>query len=90
LWGNVYLHEDRSFQRKPEDSGNKRTFVQFIMEPLYKMYSYVLGSEGAELQSMLDDIGVTLKRDQYNWDSKPLLKLVVGQFFGDSAGPTHL
>lgn len=50
------------------------------------MYSYVLGSEGAELQAMLDEIGVVLKKDQYHWDSKPLLKLVVGQFFGDASG----
>lgn len=37
LWGSVYMHEDRSFHRKPEDSGNKRTFVHFLLEPLYKV-----------------------------------------------------
>lgn len=86
LWGDVYLHEDRSFQRKPESGANKRTFVQFILEPLYKIYSYTLGSEGKELKTMLDEIGVYLKKDQYNLDSRPMLKLICGQFFGDSSG----
>lgn len=86
LWGNVYMGEDRSFSRQPEANDGKRTFVQFILEPLYKMYSHILGSEGADLQAMLDEIGVSIKKDQYHWDSKPLLKLVVSQFFGDSSG----
>lgn len=86
LWGDVYLHGDRSFNRKPEGSSNKRTFVQFILEPLYKIYSYSLGAEGKELKSMLDEIGVRLKKEQYHLDSKPLLKLVCAQFFGDSSG----
>jgi len=86
LWGDVYLHEDRSFKRKPESSSNKRTFVHYILEPLYKIYSYSLGAEGKELKSMLNEIGVTLKKEQYHLDHKPLLKLVCGQFFGDSSG----
>jgi len=85
LWGNVYLHEDRSFKRTPENSGSKRTFVHYILEPLYKIYSFVLGSEGRELQSMLDEIGVVLKKDDFNLDSRPLLKLVLGQYFGDTS-----
>jgi U5 small nuclear ribonucleoprotein component len=39
---------------------------------------------------MLDEIGVTLKKDQYGKDPKPLLKLVLGQFFGDSSGFTDM
>jgi len=39
-------------------SDSKRTFVQFILEPLYKIYSHVLGSEGKALQAMLTEIGV--------------------------------
>jgi len=37
---------------------SKRSFVQFILEPLYKIYSYVLGAQGQELSAMLDEIGV--------------------------------
>jgi len=81
LWGNYYLKADRSFSKSPKGAeSGKRTFVEFILEPLYKMYSYVLGSEGSELQSVLDELGVKLKRDQYNLDAKPMLKLVCYMF----------
>lgn len=84
LWGNVYLHSNRAFRSKPEHSGDSRTFVSFILEPLYKIYAHVLGSEGKELQAVLSEIGVYLKKEEYKLDIAPLLKLVLGRFFGDT------
>lgn len=49
LWGDLYFHpEERVFRRTPARSGgtggsSERTFVQFVLEPLYKMYSTVIG-----------------------------------------------
>lgn len=37
LWGNVFLSSNRAFKKKPENADHKRTFVQFILEPLYKV-----------------------------------------------------
>ena len=37
-------------------SGDKRTFVRFLLEPLYKIYSHVLGSEGRELSAVLQRV----------------------------------
>lgn len=86
LWGNRYLHSDRKFRSKPESPANVRTFIQFILEPLYKLYSYVLGSEGEELAAVLrDELGVRLTKEQMRLDSRPLLRLVCTAFFGDAA-----
>ena len=42
LWGDVYFHPDtRTFRKKPPAAGGERAFVQFILEPLYKVYSQV-------------------------------------------------
>lgn len=45
LWGDVYYHPDsRTFKSKaPAGAGldAQRTFVEFILEPLYKIYSQV-------------------------------------------------
>lgn len=42
LWGNIYYNEeDRKFSRNPKDAETKRSFVHFILEPLYKLYSQV-------------------------------------------------
>jgi len=84
LWGNMFLHSDRKFRPRPENSANQRTFIQFILEPLYKIYSYVLGSEGDELAAVLyEQLGIKLKAEQLRLDSKPLLRLVCTNFFGD-------
>ena len=35
---------------------------------------------------MLDEVGVQLHKSQFALDSRPLLKLVLSQFFGDASG----
>mmetsp|Transcript_12614 Transcript_12614/g.18871 ORF Transcript_12614/g.18871 Transcript_12614/m.18871 type:complete len:983 (+) Transcript_12614:67-3015(+) len=88
LWGNVYLHKKkRKFKSQPENSKNaKRTFVEFVLEPLYKIHSYVLGSEGAQLKAMLSEVGIELKNEELLLDPQPLLQLALSQFFGNSSG----
>ena len=42
LWGNIFFDaERRKFTRKPTDVETKRSFVHFILEPLYKLYTQV-------------------------------------------------
>jgi len=42
LWGNIYYdQEKRKFTRKAADVESKRSFVHFILEPLYKLYTQV-------------------------------------------------
>lgn len=43
LWGDVYFHPDtRKFSKKASAQGSsERTFVQYILTPLYKIYSQV-------------------------------------------------
>jgi U5 small nuclear ribonucleoprotein component len=46
LWGNVYFNKTtRKFQKTPPDDETPRTFVQFILEPLYKLYSQIVGED---------------------------------------------
>ena len=41
--------------------GGERSFVQFIMEPLYKIYSQAVGEHPASFTRTLAEFGVTLK-----------------------------
>lgn len=42
LWGDIYFKpETRKFTKKQE-GGLQRSFVHFILEPLYKIYTQVL------------------------------------------------
>lgn len=88
LWGNTYFHtETRKFSRKPTVDGNsRRGFEHFILEPLYKLYAQVLGEDIETLKKTLGSLGIFLKPFMYKMDVRPLLHLVLSQFFGPATG----
>lgn len=87
LWGDFWFHEEtRTFKRKQPDAGTERTFVQFILDPLYKIYSQVLGEHPKSIERMLQEFGVHLKSSHYGMDVKPLLKEVCSAVFGSATG----
>lgn len=87
LWGNIYFNnETRKFSRKPADPEANRTFVHFVLEPLYKLYSQVLSEETDSLKETLNTLRITLAPVMYKMDVRPLLKAVLDQFFGPAVG----
>ncbi|KAI8619018.1 P-loop containing nucleoside triphosphate hydrolase protein [Chytriomyces sp. MP71] len=83
LWGDIYFDgTKRSFLRKPISSSSKRTFVHFVLEPLYKLYVQVLGEDTKALQSSLASLGIHLRPSVLSLDVKPLLTIVCQEFFG--------
>ncbi|GAA5913590.1 116 kDa U5 small nuclear ribonucleoprotein component [Sporobolomyces salmoneus] len=86
LWGNIYYHsETRKFSRTAAP-GAKRGFEHFIMEPLYKLYSQVLGEDTDKLKKTLGQLGIHFKASVYKMDVRPLLRLVLNHFFGPATG----
>ena len=90
LWGDIYVvpktDSTQRFTRKPADPEQPRTFVQFILEPIYKMYTQVLSESAEDLAGTLAELGIKLKPIMYKMDVRPLLKVVLDQFFGASTG----
>jgi len=90
LWGDhFYDPSTRKFLKKstsPSGSTLSRSFVHFIMNPLYKIYSQVIGEDPPELAKTLYELGIELKKNEFHLNSKPLLKLVLTQFFGNATG----
>ncbi|KAG7452130.1 Calreticulin-domain-containing protein [Guyanagaster necrorhizus] len=87
LWGDIYFDsETRKFTRKPKDPEHSRSFVHFILEPLYKLYSQVLSEDTETLKDTLQGLGIQLKPVMYKMDVRPLLKAVLDQFFGPATG----
>ncbi|KAK3300518.1 P-loop containing nucleoside triphosphate hydrolase protein [Chaetomium fimeti] len=87
LWGDVYFNpRKRNFTRKPVEAEARRAFVNFILEPIYKLYSHTISESPEDLKETLEKLGIQLKPSQYKSDPKVLLKLVCEQFFGPSTG----
>ena len=85
LWGDCFLDpETREFKRSAKDCGRKgvqRTFVEFCLEPVYKVYSAILGSSDAkELDSRLREAGVRLKRKECRLNTRAVVRKAFGQF----------
>jgi 116 kDa U5 small nuclear ribonucleoprotein component len=87
LWGDIFFNpKKRSFTRKPIEERAKRSFVNFILEPIYKLYSHTISESPEDLKDTLATLGIVLKPSQYKTDAKVLLKLVCERFFGPANG----
>ena len=87
LWGEWYFDdENKAFSRQKSHPACQRTFVQFILEPVYKIYSQVIGEDPEELVVTLKRLGVPLKHREVHMDPKPLLRVVMSRFFGYPRG----
>ena len=59
LWGDSYFHADaRAFRAKPPPGGGDRSFVQFVLEPLYKVYAQAVGEHAASFAAVLAEFKV--------------------------------
>lgn len=87
LWGDIFYNpRKRSFTRKPVEERAKRSFVNFVLEPIYKLYSHTISESPDDLKETLAKLGIVLKPSQYKTDARVLLKLVCEGFFGPSTG----
>ncbi len=59
--------------------------MHFILEPFYKLVSTTISNEKQELMPVIKKLGILLHKKDYNLDIKPLLKLVLSKFFGDTS-----
>ncbi|KAF2460069.1 P-loop containing nucleoside triphosphate hydrolase protein [Lineolata rhizophorae] len=86
LWGDIFYNsQTRKFVRKGMD-GSKRSFVNFVLEPVYKLYSHTISQSPEDLKATLATLGIHLKPSQLKSNAKDLLKLVCEQFFGPANG----
>ncbi|TWU76168.1 hypothetical protein ED733_002260 [Metarhizium rileyi] len=87
LWGDVYFNpKKRSFTRKPVEDGALRSFVHFVLEPIYKLFTHCISDSSEDLKPILASLNIQLKPRQYKADARDILKAVCHQFFGPSTG----
>lgn len=91
LWGDMYFNtKSRCFTRKPAHGSAQRSFVEFILEPLYKLLSIVVGDVDTQLPHLLDELGIHLNKEEQRLNIRPLLRLVCSRFLGDFTGFTDM
>ena len=88
LWGDCYLDPtSRQFQTSTRDCRSlnggtlvQRTFVEFVLEPLYKIYSACLGERAPVAEKLLRQVGVLLSKEQLRASARPLLRSALQQY----------
>ncbi|CAH8642450.1 unnamed protein product [Schistosoma curassoni] len=87
LWGDIYFNsKTRRFQKRPPSANSQRTFVDFILEPLYKIFAQTVGDVDTCLPSLCSELGIYLTKSEMKLNIRPLLRLIFKRFFGDFSG----
>ncbi|XP_064613567.1 LOW QUALITY PROTEIN: 116 kDa U5 small nuclear ribonucleoprotein component-like [Liolophura sinensis] len=87
LWGDIYFNgRTRKFTKKPPHSTSQRSFVEFILEPLYKIFAQIIGDVDECLPRLCDELGISLTKEEKKINIRPLLRLICRRFFGDFTG----
>ena len=90
LWGDIYFdHEEQKFSKEKPAAGagdqGERTFVQFVLEPLWKLIGYTLGEEDEDLCRFLAKKDIYLTNKELRLSTKDLLKVVGARFFEENS-----
>jgi len=83
LWGNMYLDKDTSkFVDKPPTKTSERSFVEFIMEPLYKFFRLGIEEPDKQFLELAEKYKIKLTKEQKRLNVRPLLRISCSQLFG--------
>ncbi|RYH14994.1 GTP-binding protein [archaeon] len=92
LWGDWYVNIQTNQITKAKGQKNLdtnlfvRSFVHFILEPLYKIYAHIVGESSEELGGIFRSLNIKLVGKEYHNDPRALLKLALLRFFGPPKG----
>ena len=87
LWGDIYFNaKTRKFTRKSPHGSAQRSFIEFILEPLYKIFAQIVGDVDICLPALTEELGIRLSKEECKMNIKPLLRLICSRFFGDFNG----
>mmetsp|Transcript_5060 Transcript_5060/g.7322 ORF Transcript_5060/g.7322 Transcript_5060/m.7322 type:complete len:1028 (-) Transcript_5060:256-3339(-) len=85
FWGNAFLDpETRTFHKSSRDcqsSGVERTFVTYVLDPLYKLYTACLGEREQDVSRLLRKVGVLISKDELRSSARTLLRAALSKFF---------
>ncbi|SBS84218.1 U5 small nuclear ribonuclear protein, putative [Plasmodium malariae] len=85
LWGDIYFNEEEfTFASSPLYANQKRSFVEFILNPIYKIFGYVCSEEKEFLIPFLKNFNISLKKNDYLFNNRYLLKKINGMIFEDT------
>lgn len=90
LWGaNYYDNDNSKFIKNSSNGKYARTFVHFVMEPIYKIITYTITRDNNKSllgKILFDNFKITLSKKQINMDVQVLLPQIFLSIFSLNTG----
>ncbi len=84
LWGDHFFDAaKKKWYKKPNTADGKmlpRAFVQFILDPVYRLFDCVIKEEKDKYTKMFKSLGIVTTKEEEELTGKPLLKSVMRRF----------
>jgi elongation factor 2 len=88
LWGDRFFNSKTKKWSSSQDEGSKRGFVQFVLEPIFKVFEVVMQVKKEECTKLIEKLGIKMTSEEKDLEGKPLLKVVMRKWL--AAGDTLL
>jgi 116 kDa U5 small nuclear ribonucleoprotein component len=83
LWGDSYFNvKTRLFSKVRPSSNAERSFVEFVLAPLYKLHTAVVSDDVDDLAAKLARNDIKLRHGELKTDVRCLMRTVMGAAFG--------
>ena len=91
LLGDQYFNpRTKNFQRKQPNTSTQKSFTEFVLEPLYKVFSHIVPDVDEYLPSLMSEVGVSMNKGEEKINIKSLIRLFMSRFIGDLEGFTDM
>lgn len=77
LWGDRFFNLKTKKWTSTQDASNKRGFVQFVLDPIFKMFDAVMNVKKEETAKLIEKLGIKLANDEKDLEGKPLMKVTI-------------
>ena len=75
LWGDRFFNLKTKKWSSAQDADSRRGFVQFVLDPIFKVFDAVMNVKKDETAKLLEKLGVKLGSDEKDLEGKPLMKV---------------
>jgi len=85
LWGDYFLDPEAKKWKKGNPHANiaaglKRTFVQFVLEPIQQLCEAIMEEKEKKIEKMLKALNIVLKKEDREVTGKPLIKIAMSKW----------
>ncbi|XP_037088490.1 eukaryotic translation elongation factor 2-like [Pollicipes pollicipes] len=77
LWGDNFFNMKSKKWQKSKEADNNRSFNQFVLDPIYKVFDAVMNFKKDDTEKLLGALKITLKGDDKEKEGKALLKVIM-------------